>query len=391
MLTAVLSGRADEDTVGNAEQLVRATILDDATLDEVEAALLTLVYADRPDRAALWAGKLLEEATARRAPTWQARLASLRAEIALRQGDLPTAQRLAQSAMTYISPRSWGVAVGAPIAVLVLASTATGADEIAGAQLRRPVPEAMFHTRFGLQYLCARGHHNLASDRVHAALEDFSLCGERAGAWGLDLPALVPWRSGAAAAYLRLGRPEQARLLAKEELARSSPDGFRSRGVSLRLLAEATGAPRRRALLAESVRMLRLSGDRVELARSLASLGLAHHVLGEPSRARRVLAQAVQLAERCGARPLHRSLPAGIGKEVPYAEPAGHAGDQQLSTAERRVASLAALGHSNREIADRLCISVSTVEQHLTRVYRKLNVTGRADLPIKLHPVARTA
>ena len=47
----------------------------------------------------------------------------------------------------------------------------------------------------------------------------------------------------------------------------------------------------------------------------------------------------------------------------------------------RRVASLAALGNSSREISDQLCITVSTVEQHLTRVYRKLGVTSRADLP----------
>ncbi|MEY9968292.1 DNA-binding NarL/FixJ family response regulator, partial [Streptacidiphilus sp. MAP12-16] len=52
-----------------------------------------------------------------------------------------------------------------------------------------------------------------------------------------------------------------------------------------------------------------------------------------------------------------------------------------LSSAERRVASLAALGHTNREIARDLFITVSTVEQHLTRVYRKLNVTRRSDLP----------
>ncbi len=34
----------------------------------------------------------------------------------------------------------------------------------------------------------------------------------------------------------------------------------------------------------------------------------------------------------------------------------------------------------NREIAARLFITVSTVEQHLTRVYRKLGVTRRLDL-----------
>ncbi|WP_290062360.1 helix-turn-helix domain-containing protein, partial [Amycolatopsis solani] len=53
----------------------------------------------------------------------------------------------------------------------------------------------------------------------------------------------------------------------------------------------------------------------------------------------------------------------------------------RLSDAERRVAELAAGGHSNREIGRRLHVTVSTVEQHLTNVYRKLGVDGRAHLP----------
>ena len=38
------------------------------------------------------------------------------------------------------------------------------------------------------------------------------------------------------------------------------------------------------------------------------------------------------------------------------------------------MAALAAQGSTNREIAAELYITVSTVEQHLTRVYRKLNI-----------------
>ena len=53
---------------------------------------------------------------------------------------------------------------------------------------------------------------------------------------------------------------------------------------------------------------------------------------------------------------------------------------QKLSAAEARVAALATEGHTNREIAGRLFVTVSTVEQQLTRIYRKLAVNGRADL-----------
>ncbi|WP_454325005.1 helix-turn-helix domain-containing protein [Streptomyces ambofaciens] len=48
------------------------------------------------------------------------------------------------------------------------------------------------------------------------------------------------------------------------------------------------------------------------------------------------------------------------------------------------MAALAAFGHTNREIAAQLHVTVSTVEQHLTRVYRKLNIARRQDLPPQL-------
>ncbi|MGW2180964.1 AAA family ATPase [Streptomyces sp. NPDC001732] len=51
-----------------------------------------------------------------------------------------------------------------------------------------------------------------------------------------------------------------------------------------------------------------------------------------------------------------------------------------LTEAERRVAVLAADGCTNRAIAARLYVTTSTVEQHLTRVYRKLCVKSRGDL-----------
>lgn len=51
-----------------------------------------------------------------------------------------------------------------------------------------------------------------------------------------------------------------------------------------------------------------------------------------------------------------------------------------LSRAERRVVGLVAEGFTNRAVAARLFVTPSTVEQHLTRVYRKLDVRSRAGL-----------
>jgi DNA-binding CsgD family transcriptional regulator len=52
----------------------------------------------------------------------------------------------------------------------------------------------------------------------------------------------------------------------------------------------------------------------------------------------------------------------------------------RLTDTERRVAELAGSGHTNREIADALFMSVHTVEAHLTRVFRALGVQSRTEL-----------
>ncbi|MFI0480809.1 ATP-binding protein [Actinomadura sp. 9N215] len=52
----------------------------------------------------------------------------------------------------------------------------------------------------------------------------------------------------------------------------------------------------------------------------------------------------------------------------------------QLSPRESEVARLVALGHTNRQIADALVLSTRTVEQHVAKVLRKLNVRSRAQV-----------
>jgi DNA-binding CsgD family transcriptional regulator len=52
-----------------------------------------------------------------------------------------------------------------------------------------------------------------------------------------------------------------------------------------------------------------------------------------------------------------------------------------LTTAEPRVAELAAAGLSNKEIAGKLFIAVQTVEVHLSHAYAKLGIRSRAQLP----------
>jgi DNA-binding CsgD family transcriptional regulator len=51
-----------------------------------------------------------------------------------------------------------------------------------------------------------------------------------------------------------------------------------------------------------------------------------------------------------------------------------------LTKREREVASLAARGITSKDIAERLFVSVRTVDNHLGRVYEKLGIASRAEL-----------
>ena len=52
-----------------------------------------------------------------------------------------------------------------------------------------------------------------------------------------------------------------------------------------------------------------------------------------------------------------------------------------LTHSELRVARLAALGATNRAIAEDVGVTVKAIEWHLSHVYRKLGIRGRHGLP----------
>ncbi|TQS19092.1 response regulator transcription factor, partial [Microbispora sp. KK1-11] len=55
-------------------------------------------------------------------------------------------------------------------------------------------------------------------------------------------------------------------------------------------------------------------------------------------------------------------------------------GPEALTPSETRVAGLAATGLTNRQIAQRLYVTVKTVEVHLSNAYQKLGVRRRNEL-----------
>jgi DNA-binding CsgD family transcriptional regulator len=389
LLVTTLTDGPGESTVA-AEHLIEESTLNERTFGPVAAALATLLYGGRLGTADTWCASLQKDAAAQEAPTWQAVFAALRSMVALRQGDLGAAETYACTALTLIPAEGWGIGIVIPLSVLINAATMTGRHKKASAHLRTPVPDTLLETPLGMHYLQARGRFHYAREDFHHALRDFQLIADLMTRWHMDLPALVPWRTDAALAQLRLRRTEQAHDLVIEQLKMLAPAHARERGTSLRVLAECGDPARRLVRLGQAVKELQNSDDRLELAHALADLGRAYHAQGETGQARKISHRAHQIARQCGATVLSNALfPAGSAgpreDEDNGNDPAAPELHQDLSKAELRVAALAADGYSNRQIAGKLFVTVSTVEQHLTKIYGKLKVTRRSDLPFWLH------
>ena len=386
LLTGLFTHPLDEIAT-LAQRLLTSHRLTSTTIETLVAAVHCLIYSNRLDTAAAWCESLLAEADARRAPTWQSIFAGLRAETMLRKGNIRDAISDAALALNYVPAEHLGLWIGTPIATMVHALTIAGRHGEATAQLERPVPRTIFESRFGLPYLQAQGHHHLAVGRADEALRSFRRCGYLMDRWNMDFPWLVPWRNDIAAAHLALGEHRQAQEFATRHLELlGTADRHRSGGVALRLLATTSDRYQAFRLLRESAAIARTGGDDVELATALGELGKAHRSVGDHERSRTLIRDAARIAETCGAGVLLRDLL--DGKPQTATQPAQPmpalrripGGLATLSPAERRVAELAARGKANREIADKLAITTSTVEQHLTRVYRKLGVARRSEL-----------
>jgi DNA-binding CsgD family transcriptional regulator len=116
----------------------------------------------------------------------------------------------------------------------------------------------------------------------------------------------------------------------------------------------------------------------LEQARTLLCLGTVRRQAQEKKAAREALEQALAIFDELGARlwaDKARAELARISGRAPASE--------ELTETERRVAELAGLGRTNKQIAAELFMGVSTVESHLSHVYGKLGVR-RAGLAARL-------
>ena len=124
-----------------------------------------------------------------------------------------------------------------------------------------------------------------------------------------------------------------------------------------------------------------------ERARTQLLLGQLQRRLRQKSTAATHLTEALQTFERLGT-PLWADR---AKAELARAVVAPSEGLTQLTPSEQRVAEMAASGATNKDIAAAMFISSKTVEHNLTKIYRKLGISSRAELGRRMDRVAGDA
>jgi DNA-binding CsgD family transcriptional regulator/Tfp pilus assembly protein PilF len=251
------------------------------------------------------------------------------------------------------------------------------------AEAQRLVEQAPAVTQEGhfVNFFRVRGLVAFHAGSPEQALTDLRAAGDLARSLRIENPAFAPWRSEAALVLHRLGRTDEALELAHEELKLSHRWGAaRTIGISLRALGLVEGGPTGERLLREAVDVLAHSPARLEYARALVDLGAALRRGNSRSEARQLLRQGVELAHQCGASALVTRANEELAATGAHPRTILLSGLDALTASERRVAHMAAEDLSNKEIAQALFVTVKTVEQHLGRVYRKLDISSRKQL-----------
>ena len=306
---------------------------------------------------------------------------AVRSWLALRRGELSSAEADARTALAAIelpAPPMFRVLNGASLLQALIERGELDEAEQALAPLDS---EAESGSLVSPPLRFARGRLRVAQGRIAEGLDDILAVGALLTRSLVISPGALPWRSEAAFAYLALGDHEAAERLANEELELAQAFGApRALGEALRAAGVVAGGDRGASLLREAIEAFERAGARLERTRALADLGAMLRRRNRRTEARELLREALDAAHRAGARPLAEYAETELRATGARPRRVVLTGLDSLTASERRIAELAGEGLTNREIAQTLFVTARTVEGHLTSVFRKLQVSSRDEL-----------
>ncbi len=348
------------------------------------APVHVLARADELGLALKECQAMLDHAQASGSRTLHALARGMRAEVRYRMGDVPGCLADARAALDPgrdASARHWsrtGQAVAAAVGALLETGGLRQANRLLGdVGLDAELPGGADYAPL----LFHRGRLRVACGYLQAGMADLVECGRRSRAVDQLNPAVLSWRSEVALVHAAVGEHDEAMALVEEELLRARRWGApRAIGRALRATGLLARGRTGEGPLRGAVEVLEASEARLDLARTLADLGILMRKSSRLGEAREYLRRAQSLAEQCGASVLAQTARQELLVAGARPRRLTEVGIDALTPTERRVALMAAGKFTNREIAGRLFVTQRTVELHLSRVYRKLSVSGRAGL-----------
>jgi DNA-binding CsgD family transcriptional regulator len=151
-------------------------------------------------------------------------------------------------------------------------------------------------------------------------------------------------------------------------------------GIEARLRALVSEDDGAEQLYDEAIQRLQRTRIRVQLARTHLLYGEWLHGRDRRNDARNQLRTAFELFDDFGNDAFAQRAACALAALGDDPRPRRSGSANQLTAQEAEVARLAAQGHTNRDIAAQLFISASTVEYHLHKAFRKLDIGSRAQL-----------
>jgi DNA-binding CsgD family transcriptional regulator len=238
--------------------------------------------------------------------------------------------------------------------------------------------------RFGsqpaaLELLATRGFLELSLGDNAAAEQSLDRLEALTRSTGFLDPGLYRFQGDAVEAKLALGRHDEARRLLEElerigeRLERTWPLAIAARGRGLLCSAEGDAEAAYRAF-EEALRLHDRLGQPFERARTLLALGAVRRRDRKKQGAREALGAALETFQSLGAA-LWADRARAEGERI-----GGRATTDGLTATEARVAELLASGLTYRQAADALFVSPKTVQWNVSKIYRKLGISSRAEL-----------
>jgi predicted ATPase/DNA-binding CsgD family transcriptional regulator len=377
-----LGASADEvaQIAERASRQLDALVEDGSSAIAFSAVILGLRWSDRLDLAERLLDRAIATARRRGSMLDFANSLDLRSELYVRRGLLREAEADARDSLATEIEKSWLFARG--VKPLLQSLAGQGRTDEAEQIIERefgglPLPDVP--PMIGLVF--ARAEVLAAAGKHAAAVEAFDDAVKRGMKWGGASPSQIGDFLIAARSHHALGDPDSGQALVAEAdvLARQwgTPGAL---GAVAHTKALMQTGEKQLSGLRDAVSQLEKSPARLELARALVDLGAAIRRAGQRRDSREPLERGYELARDCGADPLATSASQELAASGVRIRRKRLTGAQSLTPSERRIAEMAASGVSNAEIAQALFVTVKTVEMHLTNVYRKLDIAGRAEL-----------